>query len=160
MGQQGGLAGMMLPLAMFAAIFYFLIIRPQKKQQKAKETMLSSITRGTTVVTAGGFFGIVREILDDSYILELDENTKVRILKTSVSMTRDGAEVPSESKERKVRKVKKIRKVADGEESAQPELTEAAPVVAEDAQDAPAETVADEPQAEAPEAEKKEEENA
>lgn len=86
MGQQGGLVGMMLPLAMFAAIFYFLIIRPQKKKQRAHEEMLASITKGSTVVTAGGFFGVVRDILDDSYIIELDEGVKARILKSSISM--------------------------------------------------------------------------
>ncbi|MFA5672063.1 MAG: preprotein translocase subunit YajC, partial [Synergistaceae bacterium] len=79
-GQQGGLVGMMLPLAMFAAIFYFMIIRPQKKKQKAHEEMLASISRGSTIITAGGFFGIVREVLDDSYIIELDEGIKARIL--------------------------------------------------------------------------------
>lgn len=86
MGQQGGLVGMMLPLAMFAAIFYFLIIRPQKKKQRAHDEMLASITKGSTVVTAGGFFGVVRDILDDSYIIELDEGVKARILKSSISM--------------------------------------------------------------------------
>ena len=91
-GQQGGLVGMMLPLAMFAAIFYFMIIRPQKKKQKAHEEMLASISRGSTIITAGGFFGIVREILDDSYIIELDEGVKARILKSSVSMKKtDGS---------------------------------------------------------------------
>jgi len=86
LGQQGGLVGMMLPLAMFAAIFYFLIIRPQKKKQRAHDEMLASITKGSTVVTAGGFFGVVRDILDDSYIIELDEGVKARILKSSISM--------------------------------------------------------------------------
>ena len=86
MGQQGGLTGMLLPLAMFAAIFYFMIIRPQKKKQKAHEDMLASISKGDTVITAGGFFGVVRETLDDSYIVELDEGVKARILKSSVSM--------------------------------------------------------------------------
>ena len=91
-GQQGGLVGMMLPLAMFAAIFYFMIIRPQKKKQKAHEEMLASISRGSTIITAGGFFGIVRDILDDSYIIELDEGVKARILKSSVSMKKaDGS---------------------------------------------------------------------
>lgn len=71
---------------MFAAIFYFMIIRPQKKKQKAHDDMLASISRGDTVITAGGFFGIVREILDDSYLIELDEGVKARILKSSVSM--------------------------------------------------------------------------
>ena len=66
-GQQGGLVGMMLPLAMFAAIFYFMIIRPQKKKQKAHEEMLASISRGVTVITACGFFGV-----DDKAVFNKD----------------------------------------------------------------------------------------
>ena len=85
-GQQGSLTSMLLPLAMFAAIFYFMIIRPQKKKQKAHDDMLASISRGDTVITAGGFFGVVRDVLDDSYLIELDEGVKVRILKSSISM--------------------------------------------------------------------------
>ena len=103
-GQQGGLVGMMLPLAMFAAIFYFMIIRPQKKKQKAHEEMLASITRGSTVITAGGFFGIVREILDDSYIIELDEGVKARILKSSVSMKKTDGSSDARPKKKKVKK--------------------------------------------------------
>ncbi|MCE5201607.1 MAG: preprotein translocase subunit YajC [Synergistaceae bacterium] len=103
MGQQSGLVGMMLPLAMFAAIFYFLIIRPQKKKQKAHEEMLASISRGSTVVTAGGFFGIVRDVLDDSYIIELDEGVKARILKSSISMKRTEG-ISDKPKKKKVKK--------------------------------------------------------
>lgn len=116
MGGQQGIAGMMLPLAMFAAIFYFMIIRPQKKKQKAHEEMLASISRGSMVVTAGGFFGIVREILDDSYIIELDDNTRVRILKSSISVKRDSAD--AEPKPRK--KKKKIRKLTDETDQTEP----------------------------------------
>ena len=97
MEQQGGLMGMMLPLAMFAAIFYFMIIRPQKKKQKAHDEMLASISKGDTVITAGGFFGIVREILDDSYLIELDEGVKARILKSSISMKKgEGSTAPQQ----------------------------------------------------------------
>ena len=103
-GQQGGLVGMMLPLAMFAAIFYFKIIRPQKKKQKAHEEMLASISRGSTIITAGGFFGIVREILDDSYIIELDEGVKARILKSSVSMKKTDGSSDARPKKKKVKK--------------------------------------------------------
>ena len=99
-GQQGGLVGMMLPLAMFAAIFYFMIIRPQKKKQKAHEEMLASISRRS----AGGFFGIVREILDDSYIIELDEGVKARILKSSVSMKKTDGSSDARPKKKKVKK--------------------------------------------------------
>lgn len=116
-GQQGGLVGMMLPLAMFAAIFYFMIIRPQKKKQKAHEEMLASISRGSTVITAGGFFGVVREILDDSYIIELDEGVKARILKSSISMKKTDAHGD-------VAKPKK-KKVKKAVEEAAPETVEA-----------------------------------
>lgn len=123
-GQQGGLVGMMLPLAMFAAIFYFLIIRPQKKKQKAHEEMLASISRGATVVTAGGFFGVVREILDDSYIIELDEGVKARILKSSISMKKtDGDSVTPKLKKKKLKKATADEaveaSVVDGEQAAE-----------------------------------------
>ena len=103
-GQQGGLVGMMLPLAMFAAIFYFMIIRPQKKKQKAHEEMLASISRGATVITAGGFFGVVRDVLDDSYIIELDEGVKARILKSSISMKKTEGSSETKAKKKKLKK--------------------------------------------------------
>lgn len=93
--QQGNIMGMLLPIALFAVIFYFLILRPQKKRQKAQKDMLDSITRGDQIVTAGGFFGTVREVKDDSYILEVAEGVKVRILKNSVSMKRNPADTVS-----------------------------------------------------------------
>lgn len=124
-GQQGGLVGMMLPLAMFAAIFYFMIIRPQKKKQKAHEEMLASISRGSTIITAGGFFGIVREILDDSYIIELDEGVKARILKSSVSMKK--ADGSSEARPKK----KKVKKDEIPAETAEEPVKETAVVEAE-----------------------------
>lgn len=108
MGQQGSLAGLMLPLAMFAAIFYFLILRPQKKKQKAHDDMLSSISKGSEIITAGGFFGVVREVLDDSYVIELAEGMKVRILKSSISIKRNSGEKDSASGAPKKKK-KKLR---------------------------------------------------
>ena len=125
-GQQGGLVGMMLPLAMFAAIFYFMIIRPQKKKQKAHEEMLASITRGSTVITAGGFFGIVREILDDSYIVELDEGVKARILKSSVSMKKTDGSSDMKPKKKKAKKSDALTEATEDQEvaEAQVEATE------------------------------------
>ena len=128
-GQQGVLVGMMLPLAMFAAIFYFMILRPQKKKQKAHEEMLASISRGSTVITAGGFFGVVRDVLDDSYIIELDEGVKARILKSSISMKK------SDSSEQKQLKKKKKKSQELPEDNADVEAS--AEVSADTAADAP-----------------------
>ena len=137
-GQQGGLVGMMLPLAMFAAIFYFMILRPQKKKQKAHEEMLASISRGSTVITAGGFFGVVRDVLDDSYIIELDEGVKARILKSSISMKK------SDSSEQKQLKKKKKKSQELPEDNADNSADVEAPAeVSADTAAAAAETVAE-----------------
>lgn len=90
--QQGGMAGLFFPILLFIGIFYFLILRPQKKKSQQHEKMLSSISRGDTVITAGGFFGKVSDVLDDSYIIELADGVKVRILKSSISVRRDAAD--------------------------------------------------------------------
>lgn len=87
--QQGGIAGLLFPIILFVGIFYFLILRPQKKKQQQHEKMLSSINRGDTVITAGGFFGKVSDVLDDSYIIELADGVKARILKSSISVRRE-----------------------------------------------------------------------
>jgi len=128
-GQQGGLVGMMLPLGMFTAIFYFMIIRPQKKKQKAHEEMLASISRGSTIITAGGFFGIVREVLDDSYIIELDEGIKARILKSSVSMKKTDGGMDSKPKK------KKLKRTDTAADMAEESVKEAEVVAVEEAED-------------------------
>jgi len=83
---QGGLVSMLLPLGVFIVIFYFLIIRPQKKRQRKHEDMLASIRNGDMIVTAGGFYGTVRDVKDDSFIIEIADGVKARILKGSIQM--------------------------------------------------------------------------
>ena len=89
---QSGLLSMLLPLGVFVVIFYFLIIRPQKKRQRKHEEMLASIRRGDQIVTAGGFFGVVREVKDDSFIVEIADGVKARILKASIQMKKHEGE--------------------------------------------------------------------
>ena len=82
--QQGGIMGMLFPLAIFVLIFYFFIIRPQRKRDKQQKNMIDSIARGDQVVTIGGFYGTVREVRDDSFQLEIAEGVRVTILKSAV----------------------------------------------------------------------------
>ena len=93
-GAQGGVLGMFFPLIIFVLIFYFFIIRPQKKRQKQHDDLLASLTRGDQVITAGGFFATVREVKDDSLIVEIADGVKVRVLKSSIVNKRSSA--PSE----------------------------------------------------------------
>lgn len=86
--------GMIFPIVVFVLVFYFLIIRPQKKRQKEHENLIASLRRGDQVVTIGGLFGTVKEVKDDSFILEIDEGVKVRVLKSAISFRR--AEAPAQ----------------------------------------------------------------
>ena len=89
--QQGGLMGMLFPLAIFVLIFYFFIIRPQKKRDKQQKNMIDSIARGDQIITIGGFYGTVREVRDDSFQVEIAEGVRVTILKSAVQGKRTPA---------------------------------------------------------------------
>ena len=61
------------------AVMYFLMIRPQKKEQKKKELMLNEVATGDTVLTTSGFYGTVIDIEDDTVIVEFGNNKNCRI---------------------------------------------------------------------------------
>lgn len=74
--------GLMSTLIWFAAIMgimYFLTIRPQQKEQKKKNLMLSELAVGDTVLTTSGFYGNVIDITDDTVIVEFGNNKNCRI---------------------------------------------------------------------------------
>lgn len=68
-----------LYIAFFAVIFYFMLIRPQKKQQKKQDAMLSTVETGDSVLTTSGFYGVVIDIMDDVVIVEFGNNKNCRI---------------------------------------------------------------------------------
>ncbi|MDR1508758.1 MAG: preprotein translocase subunit YajC [Synergistaceae bacterium] len=112
---RDSITGLALPIVLFIAIFYFLMYRPQKKKQQQHDHMVSSISRGDTVVTAGGFFGKVCEVLDDSYIIELAEGVRARIMKSSISSKREAGD--DRPRPRKLKKKKQDRTDEKGSET-------------------------------------------
>ena len=87
-----GFLGMLPPLiAMFAifAIFYFLLIRPQQKKQKERDSMLDSLKEGNNVLTTGGLYGKIKKIKDDVLTLQIADNVRVKISKDSVTSLKD-----------------------------------------------------------------------
>ena len=90
----------MLPmLLMVAAIFFFMVIRPQQQKAKDYEAMLGKIRRGDTVVTGGGFVARVTKVEDGSDELEvaLNETMKVRVLKSTLLSVRSKNEPVKET---------------------------------------------------------------
>jgi preprotein translocase subunit YajC len=81
---MGG-AGIIIWILVFFGIFYFLAIRPQRRQKQAHQDMVSMLKRGDEVVTIGGMFGTVTAIGDDWVELEIAKRTRVRYLKRAVS---------------------------------------------------------------------------
>lgn len=75
----GGLVGMILWLVVIFGIMYFMMIRPQKKEQQKKELMLSEVETGDTVLTTSGFYGTIIDIEDDTVIVEFGNNKNCRI---------------------------------------------------------------------------------
>ncbi|NBB99384.1 MAG: preprotein translocase subunit YajC [Bacteroidetes bacterium] len=84
-GDGGGLLMTLLPLILIFAVFWFFIIRPQKKREQEREDMISALNKGDKVVTAGGIHGEVTQIDDDSLLLKVDNNTKLRVQKSAIS---------------------------------------------------------------------------
>ena len=96
-GDQSPLLGL-LPMVAILAIFYFLLIRPQAKQEKERRAMLDALKKKDRVVTGGGLFGIVADLRDDEVTLRISENpdVKVRVRRSAVvEILREPAEPSS-----------------------------------------------------------------
>ena len=84
---------LVIPFALLAVVFYFFIMRPQKKQQRETQQMRDSIARGDTVVTAGGIVGVVITVKDDMVLLESSgDKTKIQVQKWAISSILEKAE--------------------------------------------------------------------
>ncbi len=82
-GQESPLA-FFLPLLIFVAVFYFLLIRPQQKRAKQHRTMVAALATGDEVVTNGGLLGRVTAVGDHFLTLEIAPGTEVKVRKDMV----------------------------------------------------------------------------
>ena len=88
-GGGGDIMMSILPFVLIFVIMYFLIIRPQRQQAKARDAMLKAIRRNDTVVTGGGVIGKVSKVIDDNEVeVEIATGTKVRVLRSLIADVR------------------------------------------------------------------------
>ena len=81
---EGSGIGQFIPLILIFVIFYFFLIRPPQKKVKEHKAMVESLKRGDKVVTSGGITGTVERLIDNDKVeVEIAENVKVEIVKST-----------------------------------------------------------------------------
>ena len=96
----GGTLGALMPLVLMFVIFYFLLIRPQRKRMKEHEQMIARLKKGDRVVTNGGLIGSIHALTDRELTIDLDGKTKVRVVRSQVNLYAPGAEGGAETPEK------------------------------------------------------------
>jgi preprotein translocase subunit YajC len=92
-GQTGNPLMSFLPLLLIIVVFYFFMIRPQMKKQKELKKFRESLKKGDKVVTTGGIYGRIAEINEQSILVEVDNNVKIKFDKAAI--LRDPSDIDS-----------------------------------------------------------------
>ena len=82
--EQSGMS-MFMPMILIFGIFYFLVFRPQKKEQQEKQKMRKGLKKNDQVVTAGGIHGTVVLAKEKTVVVRVDDNVKVEFDKEAVA---------------------------------------------------------------------------
>jgi len=78
---------LLIMLVVFGGIFYFMLIRPQRKRQQTASQLVEGLKRGDKVITAGGIHGEIESLGDTSVVLTLEDGSKLRMAKSSITKT-------------------------------------------------------------------------
>ena len=84
-GGMGGLLGGLMPFLLIFGVFYFLIILPQRKRQKALADMVSTLKPGDKVVTSGGIYATVKQVKEKSLLVMSADKSLLEISRSSVA---------------------------------------------------------------------------
>lgn len=89
--QQSGLYFWVMMILIFV-VFYFFMIHPQKKKQKELQKQRDALTKGSKVVTAGGIYGIVKEVQETTFLIEVAKDVVIKVDKGSVYVIAEDAQ--------------------------------------------------------------------
>lgn len=84
-GATGNIWGLIWPMLLMFAVFYFFLIRPQQKKQKQRTSMLGQIKKGDKITTIGGLHGTVVELTDDTVVIRVNDTTKMTFERSAVN---------------------------------------------------------------------------
>ena len=77
--------GMWILILAMVFVFYFLLIRPQRKRSQEHDQMVSKLERGDEVVTIGGVHGVIKRMTEDTVVLEVDEGVRITFARSAIS---------------------------------------------------------------------------
>lgn len=80
---------MLIFVVLLFGLMYFVMIRPQRKRQKEHQQLIEELKRGDRVVTAGGIYGVVESISEDSVIIKVESGATMRVAKGSVTLKQE-----------------------------------------------------------------------
>lgn len=83
---QGDSTSFIIMMVLMFAAFYFLLIRPQQKKQKAHKELVSGLSVGDEVLTAGGILGKITAVSEHYTVVMISDNTEIKVQKSSISM--------------------------------------------------------------------------
>lgn len=87
------------PLLFIGVIFYFLLIRPQQKQRKEHQTLITSLKTGDKIITNCGLHGMIANVKEKTFIVKIAENVKVEIDKAAITgVEKESKEQDTDSK--------------------------------------------------------------
>ena len=93
MGASGSPLLNLMPVVLIFIVFYFLLIRPQKKTQDEHKKMVAGLKKNDEVITAGGIHGTITNVKDHTVTLKVDDNVKVEVQKSSIMTMKRQASV-------------------------------------------------------------------
>ncbi|MHC1691714.1 MAG: preprotein translocase subunit YajC [Sphaerochaetaceae bacterium] len=109
-GTTGSMTTTFITFGLIIAIFYFLIIRPQKKREKETKNMLAAMKKGDRIVTIGGIRGTIVTVKESTVVVKVDDNARIEFSKSAIAQIVDrkpeaSAAAKPEKAEEKVEKV-------------------------------------------------------
>ena len=84
--QQGDSTSFIIMMVLMFGAFYFLLIRPQQKKQKAHAALVAGLAAGDEVITAGGILGKITGVSEHYAVVKISDNTEIKVQKSSVSL--------------------------------------------------------------------------
>jgi len=89
---------LLFPFIIIIAVFYLMVFMPQRKERKKREEMLKNLKVGDKVITSGGIYGEIAKIENDVVYVKVDNNVKLKMLKSVVSVIKDNTPLAKDEK--------------------------------------------------------------